>query len=62
MVTSVFEGHYNSSMYVTLLTDLLAMSQNVVRKTEDTDSCVSLRDVDRCKKLFYLKCRSVHLE
>ena len=51
MVTSVFEGHCNSSMYVTLLTDLLAMSQNVVRKTEDTDSCVSLRDVDRCKKL-----------
>ncbi|VDI17462.1 Hypothetical predicted protein, partial [Mytilus galloprovincialis] len=51
MVGNVFIGFFESKLYETILTELLAMSQSLVRVMEATDSCVSLRDVDRCKKL-----------
>ncbi|KAK3603845.1 hypothetical protein CHS0354_042852 [Potamilus streckersoni] len=34
-----------------LLADLLIMSQSIVREIEESESCVSLRDVNRCKLL-----------
>ncbi|CAG2207753.1 RNF213 [Mytilus edulis] len=51
MVGNVFIDFFESNLYETILTELLAMSQSLVRVMEATDSCVSLRDVDRCKKL-----------
>ncbi|XP_052068615.1 uncharacterized protein LOC127707897 [Mytilus californianus] len=51
MVNRVFDVNFNSIVFEPLLTNILAMSQSFVRAKEATDSCVSLRDVDRCKKL-----------
>ncbi|CAC5397569.1 RNF213 [Mytilus coruscus] len=51
MVNLVFDGYYNSFSFETLLTNILATSQRFVQAKEETDSCVSLRDVDRCKNL-----------
>ncbi|OPL33433.1 hypothetical protein AM593_05709, partial [Mytilus galloprovincialis] len=53
MVNRVFGVLYNSTVFEPLLTKLLAMSQSFVRAKEETDSCVSLRDVDRCKRLVH---------
>ncbi|XP_046568818.1 uncharacterized protein LOC124277192 isoform X1 [Haliotis rubra] len=36
---------------VSCLVELLTMSQEFIRKKEQTDSCVSLRDVNRCRNL-----------
>ncbi|KAK3579949.1 hypothetical protein CHS0354_020846, partial [Potamilus streckersoni] len=41
----------NSAKMDTLIADLLIMSQRVVREIEESESCVSLRDVNRCKLL-----------
>lgn len=47
MVKNVFD----EKVLTKLLADTLIMSQQYVRTAEQNDYCVSLRDVDRCKKL-----------
>ena len=46
MVTEVI-----SEPKLELLVNLLVKSQHLIRKLEKNDYCVSLRDIDRCKKL-----------
>ncbi|CAG2207748.1 RNF213 [Mytilus edulis] len=47
MVDNVF----SEAILTRLLADLLVKSQRFVRAVENNDYCVSLRDVDRCRKL-----------
>ena len=46
MVEGLFEDRYTR-----LLADLLFHSQEFIRRTEKTPFCVSLRDINRCKRL-----------
>ncbi|KAJ8319134.1 hypothetical protein KUTeg_004225, partial [Tegillarca granosa] len=50
MVQTTFEDK-TLTVLNDLLSDLLTASQRFVRSKEGTESCVSLRDVDRCKRL-----------
>lgn len=45
------EGMFPNKTFVELFVTLLIMSQQFVKNEEESDSCVSLRDVERCKRL-----------
>ncbi|XP_055995963.1 uncharacterized protein LOC125646740 isoform X2 [Ostrea edulis] len=50
-IERMVQGVFKSRKYVDLLVNLLTMSQQFVQEEEGSDCCVSLRDVERCRKL-----------
>ncbi|RXN29563.1 E3 ubiquitin-protein ligase RNF213-alpha-like protein [Labeo rohita] len=52
IVERVAETHSIDSDYITLITDVLSVSQKYMRTRQDECSFVSLRDVERCMQVF----------
>lgn len=50
-IKRMVQGVFKSEQIVQLLVHLLIMSQEYVKAKEGSDCCVSLRDVERCKRL-----------
>lgn len=47
----MIQGLFSETKFVELFVTLLIMSQEFVKNEEESDCCVSLRDVERCKRL-----------
>ncbi|XP_052068616.1 uncharacterized protein LOC127707898 [Mytilus californianus] len=50
-ITKMVDSTFRDKKLTMLLTKTLVMSQHFVRNLETNDYCVSLRDVDRCRRL-----------
>lgn len=50
-IKRMVQGLFPNKQFVDMFVKLLIMSQQFVRDEEKSDCCVSLRDVDRCKRL-----------
>lgn len=50
-IERMIQGLFKNEKLVQLFVQLLIISQRFVREMEGTDCCVSLRDVERCRKL-----------
>lgn len=50
-IKRMVQGLFSNNKFEELFVNLLIMSQQFVKNEEESDCCVSLRDVERCKKL-----------